>query len=151
MTETTLCFPVVGTPPRKVLLGLKKRGIGTGKYYGFGGKVESDEQVEDAVMRELEEESGLVIVKTALENKGFIEFLPQFSRAHLYVVKKWEGEPHETDEMKPEWFEIERIPYESMWRTDREWMPMLLAGKRVELEIVTMGNGTRKCNFKSPN
>lgn len=147
MVETTLCFPVLGNPPRKVLLGLKKRGVGTEKYYGFGGKVEFGESIEDAVLRELEEESGLVVAKTALENRGFITFLPELSRAHLYLVQEWAGKPQETEEMKPEWFEIEHVPYDKMWRTDREWIPRVLAGERIELEIVTTVNGKRRCKF----
>ena len=39
-----------------MLLGMKKRGFGTGKWNGFGGKVEVGETVADAAQRELEEE-----------------------------------------------------------------------------------------------
>ena len=44
---------------RQVLLGLKKRGFGKGKWNGFGGKVEVEETMLESVLRELEEESGL--------------------------------------------------------------------------------------------
>jgi 8-oxo-dGTP diphosphatase/2-hydroxy-dATP diphosphatase len=43
----------------RILLGMKKRGFGMGKWNGFGGKVEPAETVEDAALRELEEEAGL--------------------------------------------------------------------------------------------
>ena len=42
-----------------VLLGEKKRGFGEGFYNGFGGKVEGGETVEEAALRELEEEAGI--------------------------------------------------------------------------------------------
>ena len=42
-----------------VLLGEKKRGFGEGFYNGFGGKVEEGETVEEATLRELEEEAGI--------------------------------------------------------------------------------------------
>lgn len=45
--------------PWRILLGLKKRGFGAGKWNGFGGKVEKGETIEAAALRELEEESGL--------------------------------------------------------------------------------------------
>ncbi|CAN0403706.1 unnamed protein product, partial [Ectocarpus sp. 8 AP-2014] len=43
----------------EILLGMKKRGFGEGKWNGFGGKVESGESVEEAAKRELMEEAGL--------------------------------------------------------------------------------------------
>ena len=58
--HTTLCFPVIGSPPTTVLLGAKKRGRGLGKYFGFGGHVEADDTIVEAALRELHEESTLV-------------------------------------------------------------------------------------------
>ena len=38
---------------KMVLLGMKKRGFGEGKYNGFGGKVEAGETVEEGAARGL--------------------------------------------------------------------------------------------------
>lgn len=35
----------------EVLLGMKNRGIGEGKWNGFGGKVEANETIDDAAKR----------------------------------------------------------------------------------------------------
>ena len=43
-----------------ILLGMKKRGFGTGKWNGFGGKVEAGESNEQAALRELKEESSII-------------------------------------------------------------------------------------------
>lgn len=43
-----------------VMMGMKKRGFGVGKWNGFGGKVEAGESNEQAAIRELEEESSVV-------------------------------------------------------------------------------------------
>ena len=37
--------------PGHVLLGMKKRGFGEGRWNGFGGKVEEDETIEEAAIR----------------------------------------------------------------------------------------------------
>ena len=37
--------------PGHVLLGMKKRGFGKGRWNGFGGKVEKDETIEEAAIR----------------------------------------------------------------------------------------------------
>ena len=43
----------------KVLLGMKKRGFGVGRWNGFGGKVDQGETVENAAKREIFEEAGI--------------------------------------------------------------------------------------------
>ncbi len=42
---------------------------------------------------------------------------------------KFIGEPKETNEMTPRWFDISQIPYEQMWSDDAHWLPLLLADK----------------------
>ena len=43
----------------EVLLGRKKRGLGTGRYVGLGGKLEAGESALDAIVREIAEEAGV--------------------------------------------------------------------------------------------
>lgn len=114
----------------KVLLGYKKRGFGSGRWNGFGGKVEAGETPEQAAHRELEEESG-VKVKTLIP-AGVLEFTfadGQNLLCHLFRGSEILGEPVETEEMRPEWFAHHEIPYDQMWSDDRVWLPHLLAGK----------------------
>jgi 8-oxo-dGTP diphosphatase len=75
MRDATLCFPIVGNPPRKILLGFKKVGFGAGKYGGFGGKVEAGETVAMAAARELEEETSLKTCLNDLQPMGHLTFL----------------------------------------------------------------------------
>ncbi len=42
---------VMVTNESNILLGLKKRGFGSGKLNGFGGKVEPNESIEEAAKR----------------------------------------------------------------------------------------------------
>ena len=39
--------------PSRVLLGMKKRGFGAGRWNGFGGKVQTEETIEEAAIRQL--------------------------------------------------------------------------------------------------
>ena len=43
----------------QILLAEKKRGFGIGKFNGIGGKVEKDETIEEAMIRETQEEIGV--------------------------------------------------------------------------------------------
>jgi len=121
----------------KILLGMKKRGFGQGKWNGFGGKVEEGEAIEDAVRREVFEESGIEVLE--LSEVGILNFFFPDGKAqpevHIFHVMKYESEPTESEEMKPEWFEISKIPYDSMWADDPIWLPMFLAGKKFGGEV----------------
>jgi mutator protein MutT len=117
----------------QILLAMKKRGFGVGKWNGAGGKVELGETVDEAAIRECQEE--IAVTPTKFEQIGDIKFYmsedPTFGHhAHIYVATEWEGEPRETDEMRPEWFDENKIPYNKMWVDDKFWLPTLLAGKK---------------------
>ena len=58
--ETTLCLL---RKDNKILLAMKKRGFGTGKYNGVGGKIENGETLNEAMIRETKEEIGVIPTK----------------------------------------------------------------------------------------
>lgn len=126
----TLCLAV---KDGRVLLGMKKRGFGSGRWNGFGGKIEAGETIEEGAKREMLEECGVVIDQ--MEEVGIHEFEFEKNRGeilevHVFRVDAWSGEPTETEEMRPEWFAFADIPYDTMWPDDRFWLPIFLAGKR---------------------
>jgi len=127
--QLTLCIVHQGD---KVLLGMKKRGFGSGRWNGFGGKVEMGESVESAARRELREEVG--IEAGNLQEVGVIDFdfkeNPGVLEVHIFKCVDFSGEPAESEEMRPRWFDIDTIPFDEMWPDDRFWLPLLLAGKR---------------------
>jgi 8-oxo-dGTP pyrophosphatase MutT (NUDIX family) len=60
-TAMCMCFVVGGSldAPRGVLLGHKRRGLGTGNIVALGGHIDSGETPAAAAAREVAEESGL--------------------------------------------------------------------------------------------
>lgn len=117
----------------RVLLGMKKRGFGAGKWNGFGGKVEQGERIEQAAVRELKEEAGIDVHK--LEKRGILDFVftntpDSVLQVHVFKPTEYTGDPIETDEMKPQWFAIEHIPYADMWADDIYWFPLFFANKK---------------------
>lgn len=115
----------------KVLLGMKKRGFGAGRWNGFGGKLEAGETIEDGIKREAVEEAGITLTK--MEKVGILDFSFQDEssdlKVHVFKVDDFSGEPVETEEMFPEWFPYEEIPYGQMWPDDEYWLPFLLTHK----------------------
>lgn len=71
MYDVTLCFLV---RKNEILLAMKKRGFGSGKWNGSGGKIDSNETIPAAACRELREEINVSVLEENLEPCGTIEF-----------------------------------------------------------------------------
>ena len=122
----------------QILLAMKKRGFGAGKWNGVGGKADPNENEYQAAIRECQEEIGVTPINPKLVGK--IKFYeksdPGFGHhIHIFVASQWRGDPTETEEMRPQWFAINAIPYETMWVDDKLWLPLVLDGKLFEAEI----------------
>ena len=65
---------VLDRPARRVLLGMKKRGFGEGKWNGFGGKREGEETMAECAQRELREECGVQVELPDLALQGRLRF-----------------------------------------------------------------------------
>ena len=127
----------------QILLAMKKRGFGTGKWNGVGGKVSPQESIVAAAIRECQEEIGVTPIKPKLVGK--LKFYekndPTFGHyAHVFVADKWNGTPTETEEMRPEWFDQQDIPYNNMWVDDRLWCPIMLDGTLFEADFTLDGD-----------
>ena len=150
MKQTTLCLLV---REGEILLAMKKRGFGTGKWNGYGGKPHPGEDLETAAVRETAEEIGVTIDKDNLIKLGRLEFYfdgnPDWNQeVNLFRVEKWTGEPGESDEMRPQWFPIAAIPFEQMWLEDKYWMPKFLASQKFEGEFFYNKDGTAINKFE---
>ncbi len=127
------------TKSDSILLAMKKRGFGEGRWNGVGGKVEGAETVEQAMVRETQEEIG--VTPTVYEKVGDIRFdeyfkgEPTLMHVHVFVASEWEGEPLESEEMAPKWFLKTEIPYEKMWSDDPYWLPSVIDGKKISADF----------------
>lgn len=141
MTKKILTLCIVHQKPR-ILLGMKKRGFGVGKWNGFGGKVQENETIEEAAIREVKEEAGIDVDN--LIKHGIIEFEfqgnPEILEIHLFRAHAFAGIPAESEEMKPRWFTESSLPYDEMWADDRHWMPLFLEGKMFRGKFLFQGH-----------
>ena len=142
MRQTTLWFIL---KDNKILLAMKKRWFGAGLYNGVGWKLEKWEAIEQAMIREAEEEIG---IKTKeLEYVGVLNF--RFDEkedwnqsVNVFFIKDYTWNIIETEEMKPYWFDLDKIPYEQMWEDDKIWLPEVLDGARnIEYDFFFWENG----------
>jgi 8-oxo-dGTP pyrophosphatase MutT (NUDIX family) len=145
MRQASLClFIKENGDDKEILLAMKKRGFGKGRWNGVGGKLnlENGENVFDSAIRESFEEIG--VKPESLEKFAVIDFYfpEEFKekdfdqQVHVFLVKEWKGEPGETEEMMPKWFKIKEIPYDEMWDDDKYWLPYVLEGKKLKAKFV---------------
>lgn len=135
LTQATLCFLI---KDGKVSLGRKKRGIGKGRWNGYGGEIENETAIQCAI-RELKEEVEVCTNSEFVEKIATVEFHNIKSdgemfiiRGHVYLIRKWEGEPQETEEISnPTWFDINNLPFDEMMPADKVWVPYVLSGKKI--------------------
>lgn len=128
--EATDCYLLKGN---QICLAMKKRGLGVGLWNGTGGKVQGNETITETAIREAKEELGVEL--SEIEAKGEILFIFEDGfelNSHIFLCKKWQGEPSESEEMAPQWFDLDKIPYEQMWATDKSWLPVVLSGKSIK-------------------
>lgn len=138
LRQATLCFLI---REDKVLLAMKKRGFGKDRFNGAGGKRHDGETIRQTAIRETEEEIGVKIIKP--KKIGVLDFyFPQVQlkdnwnqRVIVYLATDWTGRPVESDEMKPKWFNINKLPFNKMWSDDYLWLSHVLNNKKVQAEF----------------
>lgn len=117
-----------------ICLALKKRGFGEGYWNGFGGKLEEGETVLESAVREMKEESTVIVHEENLEKIAINEFLFKDGthlEVHVFFAHIFLGTPQETEEMNPCWFSYEDIPYKYMWASDPYWLSRALSGEKL--------------------
>jgi len=89
-----------------------------------------NESLEDAARREVQEEASIEVLD--LEKAGTLEFWfgdsPDVLEVHVFRTKQFKGTPQESEEMRPQWFLEDEIPYDEMRPGDRHWIPTFLKG-----------------------
>jgi 8-oxo-dGTP pyrophosphatase MutT (NUDIX family) len=147
LPKATICFLITDS---NILLAMKKRGFGEGKWNGVGGKPNPGETIEETAVRECLEE--IRVTPLNLKQVGSLSFYhlnaPEGKEWNqeviVFTATDWEGVPLETEEMKPEWFSFAQIPYDKMWEDDRHWLPKILAGKNIKGEFLFGEDGNLK-------
>ena len=114
----------------RILLVHHKTGEMSGYYTGLLGEVDENETPHEAASRIAQDMCGISVQKAEL--RAIFEFTfadSDVENEYQYYTTLFNGRPQETDHIKPEWFEIDKIPYSLMPADDAVWYPPFLDGK----------------------
>jgi 8-oxo-dGTP diphosphatase len=123
----TLCYVRHGEKTLMLHRVKKERDMHAGKWNGLGGKLEAGESPEECAIREVHEESGLMVTDPIL--RGFISF-PRFDGKHdwqvfVYRFDSFSGELQESPEGDLAWLDPAEIRAVPLWEGDRIFMDWL--------------------------
>jgi 8-oxo-dGTP pyrophosphatase MutT (NUDIX family) len=118
-----------------------------GNWNGFGGKNHEGETIIQTALRELSEEAEIFLKESDVKKVGILHFFYQAKPernqdVHIYSGI-YEGDGKETEEMKPQWWNIDDIPYDSMWEDDSIWLPKLI-NKQIPFDMTFIFNKAGK-------
>ena len=129
MKIATLCYVIDEAKNSTLMLHRvkKENDMHEGKWNGLGGKLENGESPEECVIREILEESGLIIKNPRMH--GFITF-PAFDGfedwyVFLFTATEFEGALIDSPEGNLEWIENNKVFDLNLWEGDKIFMKWL--------------------------
>ena len=121
---------IVDSRLHRILLVRHKTGEMSGYYTGLLGEVYENEMPLEGAVRIAQDMCGISVQEAEL--RAVFEFTFDDSgteKEYEYYTTQFNGWPLETDYIKPEWFEFDKIPYSLMPADDVIWYPPFLEGK----------------------
>ena len=138
MQLATLCYLRHNSRTLMLYRNKKKDDIHSGKWNGLGGKFKSAETPEECVIREVYEESGLVIKTPSL--RGFITF-PSFNKnedwyVFIFTATDFTGSLQESAEGHLEWIDDSNLSSLILWPGDKLFLKWIQAGRFFSAKFV---------------
>lgn len=124
---TTLCYIEQDGKYLMMHRVKKQKDVNKDKWIGIGGHFETGESPEECLLREVKEETGLML--TSFSFRGIITFYttgwpPEY--ICLYTADQFQGNLSECDEGTLEWVEKERLLSLNLWEGDKIFLKLLM-------------------------
>lgn len=143
MKQTTLCYLERGGQYLMLHRVKKENDASHDKWIGVGGKCEADESPDECMLREVREETGLMV--TAWRYRGIVTFISDVwpcEYMHLFTADKWTGDETDCDEGDLQWVDKERLFDLTLWPGDRIFLRLIMDHRQpfFSLKLVYRGD-----------
>ena len=138
MKLATLCYVMDNNKTLMLFRNKKENDYHEGKWNGLGGKFEPGETPEECAIREVFEESGLIVKNPQM--KGFITF-PLFDGKDdwyvwTFVFKGYSGKLIDSPEGHLEWIDNDKLTDLNLWDGDKHFIPWLFDEKYFSAKFI---------------
>ena len=130
MTETVVCYIYDKDKILMLYRNKEKDDINQGKYLGVGGHVEKGETPDEAVVREVKEETSLDLIK--YKKRGLVHFIFNGIEElmHVYEGYEFNGTIRDCNEGTLFWIERKNIFNLNLWKGDIYFLKPLFETNR---------------------
>ena len=149
MQMTTLCY--IENDGKYLMLHRvkKKEDINKNKWIGVGGHANEWESPEECLVREVKEETGLIL--TSYKFRGIVTFISdcESETMCLFTADKFTGNIIECDEGELKWVDKKVVPNLPTWEGDAVFLKLLLEDEKrfFSLKLVYEGDKLKEKNI----
>lgn len=126
MILTTVCYIEKNGKYLMLHRTKKEKDLNKGKWIGIGGKFEKGESPEECIIREVKEETGLLLKSyklRAVVTYTFTEFEDEYM--YIFTSNNFKGNLTECDEGELKWIEKEKVMELNLWEADKIFLEKL--------------------------
>lgn len=126
MRNTTLCYLERDGQYLMLHRNKKENDLNHDKWIGVGGGFEKDESPEECLLREVREETGLLL--DSWRFRGVVTFISdewETEYMYLFTADRWHGTMIDCDEGVLEWVDKARVPSLPLWEGDKLFFRLL--------------------------
>lgn len=131
MKMTTLCYIENNDCYLMLHRTKKKKDVNKDKWIGVGGHAEGNETPQECLLREVKEETGLLL--TSYKFRRLITFISDEYEAEmmcLFTADGYTGELITCDEGELEWVKKSDVPQLPTWEGDAQFLKLLLEDEK---------------------
>ena len=137
MDQTVLCYLYKDHSYLMLYRNKKKNDINQGKYVGIGGHLEPHETKEEALIREVKEETGLTL--HSFDYRGELIFINGDYQEvmYLYLSKDFSGTLITCDEGELKWIDEKELLILNMWEGDKYFLePLINTNEFIKMTLI---------------